>query len=132
MIEYFVTRKRWRKITEKRLKRQKIHDRKYWSTWFAQKIILEKEIVRTDKDGDIKLLTDEIRNTKKELSDYKKEVMNYDIEVDKLKNKLLAKMKILDGQIKGWEEVSGKILTQIGVSDSMNRGCEKLLNKSAV
>lgn len=129
MIEYFVTRKRWRRITENRINRQKIHDRKYWSKWFAQKIILEKEIVKIDKGNDIKLLEDDNKKIKQELKDYKREILNYDLSVEKTKNELVEKIKILDSKIKQWGEVSRVIQSQIGISESLNRDSEKLLNK---
>lgn len=130
MKQFFKTRNGWKIEIEKKLSEQKIKLQKHWKEMFEQKIISEKESVRIEKNAEITLLNEEIQTLKTELREYKKDVLSYDLKVAKLKNELKEKINVLDSKIKQWTGVPQMILTQIGISESLNDESEKILDKS--
>lgn len=123
--KYFVTRRQWGVEIEDSLRRQALKLENYWSRVFEQRIQKEKNSVATEKDFEIKIIENELKEKKDENKYLKKQ----ELEIEKLKNELRAKIQHIDYQNKLLEEVHSRISIQLGMNDSIIRNSEKLLKK---
>ena len=125
MKQYFKSRKGWAIHTEKLITKTMKDQQEYWSRIMEQRIKQAKDKVYIEKQSEIRELQDEIDNKKNQIAELRKQ----NLEVEKYKNDLAAKIQSLDYQRKIFEEFVSQANIRIGMMDHAVKTSEKLLRK---